>query len=231
MSLISEKTIKEIQEQKITPRPRWQFLLKNYMVEAFFALTVFFGALAVTAIIFMLFDHDWDVFEYLDRSLLEHIFASLPYFWLVVLAMFAAVAYYNFRQTRQGYQYETYKIFLINIALSVVIGSAFYVGGLGKEIHEFFASRIPFYENFVYNKKDIWIFPEKGLLSGEIIEVLGEGDYNLKDCCGKIWRIHDGKLEWHGYPEIQPGLKVKLIGRQIGCCTFEAEAIRLWERH
>ena len=93
MSTVSKKVLKTIEEKKITPKPRWHFVLKNYVFWFFLAITTFIGALAVTAVLFMLLDYDWDVFEYLDRGLFEHIFISIPYFWLAVLFLQVSFPY------------------------------------------------------------------------------------------------------------------------------------------
>jgi len=230
MLSIPEKTIKIIEERGITPRSRWYFLMKRGFIGALFGISILLGSFSVSTIIFIICDHDWDIFEYLDRSLLEDIIFSIPYLWVAILIFFAVVADYNFKHTNKGYRYETYKIILVSLISSFVIGTGLFFLGVDCEIHEYLVRQVPFYEGLVYNKKDIWVFPEKGLLSGEIIEVKGADIYILRDFSGKIWQIQDGKADWSDTARIQNGLKVRLIGFKVDDDIFRAKVIRLWER-
>ncbi len=119
---ISEKTFKKIEEENITPKARWRFLLKDYSIWLFFAIAVAVGAIAVSTIIFMLTTNDWDIYERLGRSFFEHIFFSMPYFWILIFLVFILVAYNDFKYTRLGYRYEMRLIILGSVAMSLFLG-------------------------------------------------------------------------------------------------------------
>ncbi len=231
MSLISEKITKDIQDQKIEPRPRWYFLFKNYGILTLFVLSIVCGAAAVSTILFMIVDYDRDIARYLDRSELKDIILSVPYFWIIILIIFLSAAYYNFKKSYTGYRYELYKVFLISFALSVILGVGLYYGGLDSQIDEFLSQRIPLYENFIYNKDDVWVSPEQGLLSGRVVEV-GEVDkFVLEDFNGKVWQVEEIKTDESNFPKIRKDLELKLIGKKTGDNTFDAENIRPWKNN
>jgi hypothetical protein len=230
---ISKKTLKTIEEKKITPQARWHFLLKDYLLWFFFISSVILGAMAVSAIIFMFTSCDWDVYEYLDRSLFEHIFVSMPYVWLSVLFILILVAYYNFKYTKRGYRYEIYKVVLVSILISVILGIILFFGGVGGAIHEKFSREMPFYNTLIYDKYDVWDNPQKGLLSGEIINLEDENEFLLRDFKGNIWQI-EKKESLHCLDRcfneslMKVGAQIKLIGKIGEDNIFFVESIRPW---
>jgi hypothetical protein len=226
---VSEKTLKTIEEEKITPQPRWHFLLKDYFIWVLFTASIIIGAMATSAILFMLTANDWDVYDYLDRTLFQYIFISLPYLWILVLAVFIIAAYYNFKYTRRGYHYEIYVIILGSVLISALLGLVLFFGGLGEGIHEIFAKQVPFYNDLVYDKKDVWNNPAKGLLGGQFINVENEQNgFLLRDFNGKIWQIKKGNSLCCDSSLIQTGKEVELIGRMEDENLFFVSSMRPW---
>ena len=74
MNKISEKILDKIKQQHIIPKPRWQFLLKDYLIWAVFVIATIIGSLSVGIIIHLLVDFDWTAYKYLDKGFFE-------YFW------------------------------------------------------------------------------------------------------------------------------------------------------
>lgn len=230
---ISGKTLKTIEEEKITPQARWHFLLKNYCLWFLSIFSVILGAMAVSAVLFMVTDHDWDIYKYLDRSLFEHIFVSIPYLWLLVFLILILAAYYDFKYTRGGYRYEIYKVVLVSLLISVILGTILFFGGLGKVIHEAFARQVPFYNDLVYDKYDVWDNPQKGLLSGEIIKVENNDEFLLRDFRGKMWQVKKKESllcldECFSESLMKVGAQIKLIGQMGNDNIFFVEEIRPW---
>lgn len=229
MTSISEKVIKDIQEQKVSPRPRWYFLFKNYGILTLFIFSILCGAIAVSTILFMIVDYDRGVASYLDRSELSDIIVSIPYFWIAILAIFLLFAHYEFKKFYTGYRYEIYKVFLISFALSVIIGTGLYYGGLDSQIDEFFSQKIPFYESLIYNNDDIWTAPAKGLLSGQVFEVGGVDTFTLVDPMGKVWEVIEVKKDKSDFSHVKKGFRLKVIGKEVNDNTFVAEDIKPWK--
>lgn len=221
----------EINKKQLTPTPRWHFLLKNYVIWLFALLATLLGSLAVATIIFILTDHDWDIFRYLDRSLFEHIFISIPYIWLIILILLVSIVQYNVIHTKRGYKYKTSLVLIGSILCSILFGGALFSLGINSEIHELFLKQVPLYKNSIYTKENIWIFPEKGLLSGTIIEINNE-EFLLSDLNKKIWTITTSDdTKWETDPTLKIGEKIKLIGAQNNINTFSAFIIRPWNKN
>jgi len=225
---LPEKTLKIIKEEKITPRARWLFLLKDYSVWLLFIISVFVGAISTSTIIFMLTTNDWDIYEHLDRSLFSHIFFSMPYFWILILLAFILVAYNDFRYTRRGYHYEMRLIIFGSVVASMILGLIIFFAGFGESIHKLFMEQVPFYNNLVSDRQDVWSNPQKGLLGGWITEVKNQNEFMIKDFNGKIWTIEKEDMESFNSKLVQAGNEVELIGQLSQDSIFFVQEIRPW---
>ena len=159
---LSQTIVEQIKNQGLKPKPRWQFLLKNQVLWSLTLVASLLGGVAVATMIFILTDHDWDVFHYLDRSLFEHTVVSLPYLWLATLVVLIFAARYNFQHTRRGYRYAAAKVASLSLLVSLILGGLCHTAGFGSGLHNLFMEQLPFYQKLTYTKDDIWVYPEKG---------------------------------------------------------------------
>ena len=85
---LSQAVLAKIKEEHIKPRPKWQFTFKNVLVWITSAIALVFGGLSSSVVIYMLVNNDWDVYEHITGSLAGFIFVTMPYYWLVFMAIF-----------------------------------------------------------------------------------------------------------------------------------------------
>lgn len=231
MSDITQKTIEEIEKDKLQPRPKWHFVLKNCLFWLFFAFSIFIGSLAVTAILYLLFDNDWDIYPYLGKSFMEYVLISIPYLWISILILFSVISYLNFKQTQEGYKRHSYSIILISIFASFIFGGILFCSGLiDSEIHEGSSCCIPFYDALIYDKTDIWDNPQNGLLSGQIIKIENSNEFVLRDFNGNIWQAKFNESGWQERRPLLVGMNVRLAGQNLGNNIFLVNIIRPWEK-
>ncbi|HLM83772.1 MAG TPA: hypothetical protein VK254_00985, partial [Candidatus Bathyarchaeia archaeon] len=174
MENLSDKVLKKIKAEHIAPKPRWQFLLKNYFIWMLFLVSLLLGALAFCVMIYVVFTNDWDLYKYLNTSLAGNIFISIPYLWIGFLVLFVWIAYYNFKYTKSGYRRETYFVVGLSIIGSLFLGAFLHTLGAGEKIEDFVAISVPGYKKIACcsNRKDIWVQPASGLLAGEIVGII-----------------------------------------------------------
>lgn len=228
---LGDKVLRKIKEERIRPRPRWQFLLEDYFIWLFFLVSLILGAVAFCVALHIFFTNDWDLYIYLHTTLVGHVLNSIPFVWLAVLAVFILIAYYNFKYTKSGYRRETYFVVALSIAGSLILGVFLNSLGAGEKIEEAVAAEIPFYEKLTCcsMRKDVWSQPQSGLLGGQIMDVSGE-NFELKDFNGTPWQIKedDDTLEYEPL-HIKTGEQVKIIGEKKGDNVFWAREIRPWK--
>lgn len=228
MSQISEEVLKDIEKKQITPKPKWLFLLKNYVIWAFFPVFVALSSLAVSTILFIVTTHDWDVYDYLGRTFLEYVFISIPYFWLIIFSLLISAAYYSFAHTKYGYRQTLFRIFLGSMVFGLILGAALFLLGVDSEIHEALSKKVPFYNNLIYYKEDVWDKPEKGLLAGEVTDLKNKNDFLLRDFEGHAWKISGDNIIWADNVIPQKGAEIKIIGQWQGDSLFYGSSIRRW---
>ena len=223
--IISKKILNTIKEKKILPKPRWEFVLKNYFVWSIGILALIVGSLAFSVIIYMSKYNDWDVYQSIESNLVKFILMTLPYFWLICLILFIIVAFYNFKHTKKGYRFNLTTIIIAIISISLLSGVLLYNFGLGHAIDKLSTERLPFYEKLMNNRRAIWQNPNKGFLICEVIEVVDDKNIITEDPTGNIWNIIIKDTLPNFSNIIQKGDKVKIIGEKQNDNLFYAKMI------
>lgn len=232
MSDISKKTLEKIKKEHMNPRPRWIFLTRHYFFWTMFVLTTLMGSIAFGMILYIIMELDWDIYDYLGLNLTQSIFISLPYLWILILFFFLFITYYNFIHTRTGYRYRFLIIFLLSLSISALLGFAFLqyggINALERELNQ----KIPVYHHLIYTCENQWMHPEKGLLTGTVLEVIAKDKrIHLQDCTGQEWEINIEQAFIRGHTSLSEGIKIKIIGQKNSETHFQAKEIRVARGH
>lgn len=227
MNEISQKTLEEIKTKCISPHPKWYFSVRDGLFWSLAVASIGVGSAAVSVMLYLLNESDWQAHEYLNRGLAERAILAVPYFWVMILAAFAGLAYLEFRQTKKGYKFSLSYIVLGSITTSVAVGSLLYFSGYGRDTHDIFVESVPFYPDFVYTNETLWSNPQAGLLTGVIQSASGT-DFVLYAKAGKIWIVHATSVG-SGTINSAIGSKVKLVGTAEGEATFGARSLLRWD--
>lgn len=228
MDNISKNVLEQIKQEHITPRPRWEFALKNSFFWLIFAFLVVLGGLAVSVIIFMLTDQDWAIYRHLNKSFVEYLLLSIPYFWFLLVSLFVAVAWFEFKNTKTGYKHSFIKIGFINILASVVLGLLFFYSGLGLKTDRIFADHIPLYQSMhPYRTENIWANPGDGFLVGEITSISGENTFFVLDPLQKEWLVDCSDCDLEEDRGVSVGMIVRTLGEKIDEANFKAFEVRI----
>ena len=141
---LSENIIGIIDERNLTPIPHWHFLLKRSVFWTIAGFAVLLGGLAVSIIIFVYFDHDTEGMIYLNQSLVDNMLITIPYFWLVSLALLIALTHISIRHTKGGYRYGVLRVAAVALIVSLALGFVFDEFDVGKNINESLSESIPY---------------------------------------------------------------------------------------
>jgi len=226
---LSQKVLEKIKEEKIQPKAKWEFLLKESLVWVLGTISLIVGGLAFSVVIHMSLTNDWDVYEYISESFLGFLFGTLPYFWLLFLALFVFIADYNFRHTKTGYRHKLYVIVTGSIITSMLLGGIFYVVGMGRTIDRALSENAPQYYHIMNHRRALWGHPERGLLSGVVVELVDEDNFKLKDMKNSVWMIDgDDAVMIGGMELIKEGERLRVIGKRFDDNNFKAIRIMPW---
>lgn len=223
----AKKIIDKIKSDNIQPIPRWKFMLKRSLVWLVFCLAVLFGALAFSVVLFSVQQTDFDLIAHMSHSRKELILGLMPFFWIISLILFLVLAIYSVQYTERGYKFTVLRLVGFSAALSMLIGTLFFISGGASRLENTFATRLELYEGLQEKKVKIWMNPEDGLLAGFIQEV-SENDLLLEDFDGNQWQVSIENIFIPGAVLMEAGEKIKLIGTKVDDDVFDAEEIRPW---
>ncbi|MHB8651555.1 MAG: hypothetical protein ACYC8S_00215 [Minisyncoccota bacterium] len=227
---LPEKIIEEIKKQGIKPRPKWQVLLKRWVLWSIAAFSTVLGGIALAIIIFTFIDRDTSVRVYLKKSAVEDILRIIPYFWFVTLAVLTVVAQYAVRHTKFGYRYATVKIVSGVLLGSIVLGITLNTMDVGESVQGFLVDTVPSYDALVYTSKDAWVQPEKGLLGGTVTTIISSEEFELIDFHKKRWRVNTSEVQGNDDSVVRQGAVIKIIGTQKDTSLFRAGQVFPWGR-
>lgn len=229
MSILSKTIIGKIKKGQVKPTPKWVFLFKRSFVWGLFVTSVLFGSIAIGIIFFQIRDAGWEIYNQMKDGWAEFILLALPYFWLLLMVLFLALAYYHFRHTKTGYRYNVFAIIGLSLVVSLVFGSVLYATGFSGRLEAFF-QEIPHYEKLHIGKRMLWQRPEKGFLSGTIIQVTEGEILILQDFQEHAWWVDITRARIHPEVILQEAEKIKMLGKPEEGGYFIAEMISPWRR-
>lgn len=221
-----QKIFEKIKDEKITPKPRWHFLLKNYVVWSVGTLALLIGSAAVSVMIYLFKYNNWEIHEQTHKSLLEFFLLTLPYFWIIFLGLFVFILYYNLQHTKTGYRYPVWFIVTTAILSSVILGSLFFLAGFGEKIDNVLGERAPLYQ-LVFNRHlDFWFNPAEGRLTGIVTAKDEDQKFEIRDPRGDDWLVTIASPDDLSIRLIKINQPVDLIGQALNDNQFQAEVIR-----
>jgi len=224
MNIIKD-VLDKIKTEDIKPKSRWSFLVKNYLFWMAGVLAVAVGSIAVSVMIFVINNQEWSLAGRAGGFFYVLVYV-LPYFWLVVFALFILVTYYNIRQIDGGYKYQLGVIIAIYFLLSILFGSVFYAVGLGEKTDDMLIMRSPFYGHFAEMPNKVWHKPGAGMMVGKIISLDDNKEmFNLLDINNKDWIVDCRHAERPPMFILGQGQIVSVVGRPEDSNHFTAEAV------
>lgn len=227
MVKVSEKIIKIIEKNNICPRTRRYFIIMNYLRWLLCIFLAVLASLIFSIILFSLLDQNWQEYKYLGSSFIRLILISAPYIWITVGVFILISVYYSVRNTNRGYRFGICRLVSCSVILSIFLGAIMFLVGLSSEVHEHLLHGNRFMD---IKHHDDWNYPHNGLISGDIIKIGDERDFDVRDLNGFTWRIKmaSSVSSSQGFaPEV--GENVRLIGHMDGDDSFVADFIRALE--
>ena len=222
---LSQSILEKIKDKRITPKPRWTFLLHDYVIWFFALVSLLIGSASVSLIIFMYKNNDWEIYQEFTDSLFSFILLTLPYFWIVFLGIFVIVAYYNFQHTKKGYRYRVSLLVVGSFVISIVAGGLFYQAGIGQSIDRLLGSNVPLYPIILNPRLNLWSQPDQGRLAGVIIATDNLQQFMLLDPKEKTWLVISQNAKIAPDVMIQIGERIKMIGKILNNGNFDASLI------
>lgn len=220
---ISQIALEKIRESGMKPISKNVFNFKRVLFWSLVGFSVLVGVVSFSAMLSILFNNDWFLYNKFGFSF---IFKSLPYFWILCLALFVILGEFYYRKTFLGYRHNVVVIILAYIIVTTILGSVLHLFGGGEIIEQSISNNVPIYRKFMFDKYEFWTNPIDGFISGKILEV-NDNAVKIVDFNNNIWIVNIDEAFIGPRAEIKIGQTVKIIG-DVNNEIFEAEEIRPW---
>ncbi len=218
----NDNVLQKIKEEKITPKPKWQFLLKNSLIWTLGILSLILGSIATSLIFYMLIGEE-PGFGPGRPGIFEALFVIVPFFWIICLAIFTVSVFYYIKHTKKGYKYSPKLIVLAIVAISLLFGGALSAMGVDRLVDDVLGEKAPMYDRVINPRLDYWSNPESGRLTGMIVSQKDEETYDLINRDGELWVV---KTEDEAdTKKIKIDHPVRLIGEKTGDNSFLVEEV------
>ena len=210
---LSSKIIDKINDEHISPTPKWHFILKDDVYWLLWLLSVCVGAVSVTGMIFGIDNSGWKYYTVTHGSFFAFVLDALPFMWFLTLLIIALVSYINMRHTKNGYKYPLWGVLISSVGVSVIAGVVLYGAGLGDYFDREIGEHLPFHISAVAMQKKVWMNPEKGFLAGRVLSFT-EDDNNLllEDLSGMNWEIDTTEMNERDFFVLSNEENVRIVG-------------------
>lgn len=166
----AHKVLDRIEEERLTPRPKWQFRIKEGLFWLFWIVSILIGSLLAAAMLFAFANAGWEYRLITHQNLFGFVMQVLPTVWIVALIGALLLAYENFRHTARGYRLPLAAVIGFSLLGTMLGGFLLYIGGAGRAVEEGLGARLPIYRPVMQKQKQLWTSPEQGLLAGEVVD-------------------------------------------------------------
>lgn len=228
MSKISENIVDQIKKEKVTPRPRWVFVVSNIVLITMLIVTVVMGGIAMSLIYLKLFNLEWGFVTFGGDRGLPRVFEVMPLLWILLLIVLLGASVWTFEKTETGYRYQPTMVVVGAIFMSMLLGAFIYTTR-GAEIFEtVLRNNLPPYEAMEMAKERKFLNPEQGILVGEFMEKITDQQITVEDISEHQWTVllTANMANDRGVQRLERGQPILVIGKKTADQTFEAREIK-----
>jgi hypothetical protein len=223
----SDKIIQRIRTDEISPIPKHWFIIRKTLIWIGLTLFLIIGGISFSVILYTIQESSFDLFRHITHSRLEFILVIFPVLWLISLVIFLLASIWTIRFSKKGYKRSPGQWLLYLTALSIVLGTLFFIAGGARWFERSFANSIEIYESIEDKKIQIWSRPEEGLLSGTI-EKVTSNRLEIRDFSNRHWNVNYSGAFIAPVVLLEPGETIKINGEMMEDNLFHATDIRPW---
>ncbi len=230
MSKFSQNILDKIKKEEIQPTSKWVFIMKNSLFWIIFCIAAITGGRAFAVVIRVAHETELGFAMQARGGMFPPFMRILPVFWVLFFLLFLIFSAYGLHHTKKGYKLQTYKLILINLFISALIGTAAFLAGDGERFEKYIHDRAPIFKMHEEKQRLLWSEPDEGRLGGEIIELKQEMIIILSAFDDETWTVDYSESERRKNFEPEIGYLVRIVGEQQGEKLFKAESIGPWKK-
>jgi hypothetical protein len=223
---LTQSILHRVADDKLQPKPHWQFVIRQILVWFGVLISIIIGSLSSSVMVFLVVNNDWEIYDSITNSLARFILLTLPYFWLILFAIFIALGYFYTRHTKHGYRYNIWHLAIIYTSLCIIIGGTVYAFDGDKEIDNLLTVNVPIYRQLVNQQTNRWQQPQLGLLAGDVESVnSNKKEFTLDDNEEHLWQIDYSQVKLNRQVKLIRNERLQLVGIKNDDNHFTAKKI------
>ena len=165
---LKKGVLTRIKDERIAPRARVYFTIKNGLFWGLWVFTVLLGSVSVAVLIFAELNVGWETYEVTHENALTFFLETLPLIWLMLLTILTYIGLFNLRHTKTGYRYSLATIIMVGCMGSIIGGVLLHDVGADEFLEEKAAVFVPLHQTASHMREVFWNQPNRGLYAGTV---------------------------------------------------------------
>lgn len=224
METNQNKIIQKLKTEHIEPKPKYAFLLRKYLLWISSVLTIILGSLSLSIIYYFLRNQSISLY-FEELSLIQLLFISIPYIWIIILIGFLFLTAYNLKHIEFGYRLHITHVIVAYFIISFILSIFIYQAGLADKLQATFVNNSSIYQDYTHRKFEMWQRPENGRLAGKLLIDKNKALY-LEDFKANLWLLDISDLKQKPNFRLQSFDNINIIGEKTGTSTFKVYMIK-----
>lgn len=210
---LKESVLRRIHDENICPKGKWVFLCNNGALWVLWTLTVVVGAVAFSEAIYVSMHSGIEFYDVTHTGLMEFVFETLPFVWLLTFLGVVVLAQYNMRNTKRGYRYAFWQVIGSSVVFTIFGGLVLHASGVSTVVDHMMESNMPGYMSVDARQEYMWDHPEAGRITGMFLEQdIQNGVVRFLDTTDREWVVLTHELPPHDLELLLSGNRVRLLG-------------------
>lgn len=210
ITTLKDRVLSAIDNECVTPKPRYLFLCLASLVWLSWGISVFVGGVALAVLFFVSTHRYYDMYEASHDNFITFFLSVLPFVWVILLIGMLALAVRQLRSTTRGYRWSVAMLGGSSVLLSVGLGALFYSGGFGWWLDDWLGAHAPMYMSQAERERELWQQPAAGRLIGSLADT--DDDMIFEDVVGNRWVLDSTGLRPQDYDRLSSGVEVRMLG-------------------
>ena len=213
---LKETVLAKLEGECIQPRPKLFWHCQSCLVWVLWGGSVLLGAVSVAVLIFAAAHMRFALYEATHDTPLSFALEVLPYIWVVVFVLMAALAYFNFRHTKRGYRYPLAQVVISSLVFSIIGGAVLHLAGVGQALDARLGAYMKTYHSLEERELARWQRPKAGRLVGRMVSSASSSSVVVfTDRNRSTWQLET--MDLHA-----PDRRVLLSGKQVRVLGLDA---------
>ncbi len=157
MDNLKNNILNKIKDGEIKQTSSWYFLTRDYFFYTLTALSIVFGSIAVSSILFQSITEHMRPLRAVssERELWVNFLQTAPYIWLIILSILVLVAWINYKHTKRAYKRHNILIVSLVLLLSCIGGGILFSSGRAATLEQHMRKNIPLYNSEIERRQSV----------------------------------------------------------------------------